>query len=142
MTLEATVKEALPPPPAERFFKIRNARTGLFKTAGINGADCDPKSNLGWSKGGKVWSKATLSGHLALFLCENRKPRQWVHGKGYEIDPAAVLPRPDLEEGAQFYDVPAEYQIVEYFSLGHIVPTETIMRKQLDKIAAVSQKRG
>jgi hypothetical protein len=140
MTTEATVKEVLPPPPAERFFKIRNSRTGLFKTAGLNGTDC--KSNVGWSKNGKVWSPVTLSGHLALFLRTNKKPLIWVHGKGYEIDPAAVLPRPDLEEGALFYGVPAEYQIVEYFSLGHIVPTETVMRKQLDKIAAVSQKRG
>lgn len=139
MTLEATVKETLPPPPAERFFKIRNSRTGLFKTAGLTGATCG--SSAGWSKNGKIWSPTTLSGHLALFLRENEKPRLWVHGKGYVSDPAAALPRPDLEEGARFYDVPAEYQIVEYFSLGHVVPTETVMRKQLDKIAAVSQKR-
>lgn len=140
MTTEATVKDALPPPPAERFFKIRNSNTGLFKIAGVSQPN-KHRPNHGWSKTGKIWDKKSLAGHLALFLRENRKPRTWVHGKGYAFDPAAVLPRPDLEEGAQFYDVPAEYQIVEYFSLGHIVPTETIMRKQLDKIAAVSQKR-
>lgn len=131
--------EELPPPPAERFFKIRNKRTGLYKTAGLTGADC--KTDAGWSKLGKVWSAKTLAGHLALFLTTNKKPRIWVHGKGYEIDPAAVLPRPDLEEGAQFYAVPDEYEIVEYFSLGTVVPLESVMRKQLAKIAAVSPNR-
>lgn len=138
--MAAEIKEELPPPPGERFFKIRNSRTGLFKTAGLAGADCNPKSNHGWSKSGKIWNSKTLSGHLALFLRDNRAPRKWT-GPSLGYQATGPLPRPDLEEGVQFYDVPAEYQIVEYFSLGHIVPLETIMRKQLAKIAAVSQKR-
>jgi hypothetical protein len=131
-------EELLPPPPAVRLFKIRNARTGLFKMAGLNGTDCNPKSTVGWSKGGKVWDKKTLSGHLALFLRNNNPPRKWAGKEGYVT--TGPLPRPDLPEGAQFYDVPAEYQIVEYFALGTVVPLESVMRKQLDKIAAVSSK--
>lgn len=131
--------EELLPPPAERFFKIRNTRTGLFKMAGINGADCNPKNTLGWSKGGKVWSKVTLAGHLALFLRTNNPPRKWAGKEGYVV--TGPPPRPDLPEGAQFYDVPAEYQIVEYFALGTVVPLDSVMRKQLDKIAAVNSTK-
>lgn len=41
------------------FYKIRDRRTGLFKTSG----------RYGWSKSGKTWNKNSLAGHMALFKC-------------------------------------------------------------------------
>ena len=111
----------LPPPPGERFFKIRSTKTGLFKCAGIGER---------WSKTGKVWSKKTLAGHFALFKREN-----------YPAN-GGTLPRPELEQGAVYYVIPDEYQIVEYFALGDVVPLENVMRVVLSKGAVIARNGG
>lgn len=116
-----TVTEELPPPAAERFFKIRSKVTGLFKIAGTTR----------WSKDGKTFTKKTLAGHLSLFKNENRPTGR-----------DRSLPRPDLEQGAVYYSIPEEYEIVEYFALGELVPLERVMRAVLAKGAVISRKKS
>lgn len=117
----------LPPPPGERFFKIRHATNGKFKTAGVK---LDRMGNIaGWTRVGKTWDKKGLAGHLALFLRVNDYKRVW-NGTKWVDGP---LQHPELVKGATYYAIPAEYEIIEYFALGSITPLKNIMQAVLAK---------
>ena len=50
------------------FYKIKNTKTGLYKSAGYG--------NFRWSKEGKVWKNiAALMGHFAMY---GRRNRTWL----------------------------------------------------------------
>lgn len=121
------IPETSPPPPGERFFKIRNRVTGKFKTAGVR---TDYKGNIdGWSARGKTWDKKSLMGHLALFQRVNEHQRVWIGTKWAK----GPLEHPDIAEGAIYYAIPEEYEIIEYFALGQISPLKNIMQSVLAK---------
>lgn len=132
------VAEPLAPPAAERFFKIRSKITGLYKIAG-NKRDGSTGRVTGWTKQGKTWNKKSLAGHFALFLCTNDRTKVWVHGSGYVDGPC---PRPELEVGALYYAIPEEYEVVEFFALGEIVPLQNVMRAVLAKGAVISPDKA
>jgi len=130
------VAAPLAPPAAERFFKIRSKHTGLYKIAG---SKRDSSGRVtGWTKQGKIWNKKSLAGHLALFLCVNDKTSIWQHGKIVE----GPCPRPEIEVGAPYYAIPEEYEVVEFFALGEIVPLQNVMRAVLAKGAVISPDKA
>lgn len=135
------VAEPLAPPAAERFFKIRSKITGLYKIAGIagTGEEDGHRRAGGWTKTGKIWNKKSLAGHFALFLRTNDRTSVWVHGSGYVEGPC---PRPELEIGAPYYAIPEEYEVVEFFALGEIVPLQNVMRAVLAKGAVISPDKA
>lgn len=120
------VDTLLPPPAGERFFKIRNRTTGKYKLAGL---PKDDSPNSGWGRVGKCWDKKALMGHLALFIRSNTHEKVWT-GTKWEKGP---LKYPELAEGATYYAIPAEYEIVEYFALGTVVNLKNVMHAVLAK---------
>lgn len=90
------------------FYKIRHRVTGLFKTGGkTNGCTTSwGNPNQGWSKLGKTWTKAGLTGHLALFKREK-----------YEFGKPTTT----------YYAVPDVYEVLCFSSEGTVVDLETVL---------------
>lgn len=121
----------LPAVPSDKFYKIRHRTTGLFKLAGFDWREYeDPRAHLrsvkesmkirfpGWSATGKVWNRKQLAGHLGNFLRLNRP--HYATG---------LLPRPELPVGADYYEIPECYEIVEFIATGAVVPLEDVLRE-------------
>ena len=127
------------PPAAQRFFKIRSKKTGLYKLAGLAGTDGHTASHGrvgGWSKIGKTWTVKSLAGHFSLFLRYNERKRIWA-GKEWV---AGSLERPELEEGAPYYEIPEEYEVVEYYALGSVITLKAALGKKLETASLVLKK--
>lgn len=114
----------------EKLYKIRHKDNGLFKLSGFDWEEYEvpfaerysEKGLLkqrfpGWSTNGKVWNRKQLAGHLGNFLRTNRP--DWRTGE---------LPRPDLERGATYYELPECYEIVEIITECSLVPIESVLR--------------